>query len=166
MRFAELLIQYNGFLLIFSASGFLISLIWYSFTEKSKRRTIRTSKMLNDKTFDEKVFFDDFESLENPAMSDSLKPIFDKSKSFENDFDQSSNDQHILEKKFSKLNELPQFPILKKDLSETIKSDSTKEIFKKGKKKKANAKENNKEGEEEVQNLLNQIKKDIKNKKG
>ncbi len=165
MRFAELLIQYNGFLLIFSASGFLISLIWYSFTEKSKRKSVRTSKMLDDSNFDEKVFFDDFENLENPAM-DSLKPIFDKSLDSGNGNQSKSDDPQVREKKFSKLNDLPQFPILKKEINDSLKSEAKKEIYKKNKKKKSNLKNDDVEGKEEVQSLLNQIKKDIKNKKG
>ncbi len=152
MRFAELLIQYNGFLLIFSATGFLISLIWFSLTEKSNRKTLRNKKLKKDEHFDEKVFFNDFENLENPAV---------------NDFGDESDLKPIFEKKLdlNKMNDMPKFPILKKEINDTLKAESKKEAQSK-KKTFLKPKIKDEESEKKVQGLLSQIKKDIKNKKG
>lgn len=156
MRFAELLIQYNGFLLIFSAFGFLISLFWYSLTEKAKRKKARNTKPSDKQVLDEKVFFNDFENLENPAVKDSLKPIFEKAPSYPT----LNKDLKVnLGQDFKKLSLQNEIKI------STNKSEPTTSIKSK-KKKSGSDKEKSDEGDKVVQNLLSEIKKDIKNKKG
>lgn len=146
MNYVELLLQYNGFLLMFSATGFLISLLWVVINEKGKRKVESQKQFTKKDVFDEKVFFGEFESLENPAMKRSdLKPIFDNI--LPNDSEIASDSQKNNERKFIKMNELPKFPTLKKEIEDTLDSKTN--------------------DKKEVKGLLNEIKKDIKkNTKG
>lgn len=134
MNYAELLIQYNGFLLIFSAVGFLFSLVWVVLKERGHRKEEAPSRIKNQDLFDEKVFFGEFENLENPALTKDLKPIFDKNSKL-SEGDEASH------QKFIKMNDMPKFPTLKKEIEDTLEKS---------------------EGRKEVQGLLNEIKKDIK----
>lgn len=152
MDYAELLLQYNGFLLVFSATGFLISLVWVLITEKNKRHVDDQQKLSKDDMFDEKVFFGEFDNLENPAMkSNDLKPIFENilpsDSSHSSSLDSNGDESKTGERKFIKMNELPKFPTLKKEIEDTL-----------------DPKINDKQ---EVKGLLDEIKKDIKkNTKG
>lgn len=148
MNYAEFIIQYNGFLLLFSAVGFLFSLIWFLITEKNKRKSIEKAALDKNQLFDEKVFFGEFDNLENPAFKEKeTKPIFETpvTASMATPTIESKNETTSKVKsksdgnegpKFIKMNDLPKFPTLKKTGDD-----------------------------KEVQGLLKKIKKDIKNRK-
>lgn len=139
MNYVELLIQYNGFLLIFSAIGFLFSLVWVILTERSQRKEDTVPPEEEKDIFDEKVFFGEFEKLENPALDpNGLKPIFENKPNIDLESDSSDTEG----RKFIKMNDLPKFPTLKKEIEDTL--------------------ENKTNDKKEVQGLLNEIKKDIK----
>ncbi len=148
MNYADLLLQYNGFLLVFSAFGFLVSLIWVLITEKKQRNTNDQQSLSKNDMFDEKVFFGEFDNLENPALKAAdLKPIFNNTLPRDDNSEQDSGHKKSSNRKFIKMNELPKFPNLKKEIDETI-----------------DPKLNDKK---EVKVLLEEIKKDIKkNTKG
>lgn len=58
------LLIYNGHLLLFSASGFLISLVWYVFSERRRRAHLQKKEEL----LEESSFFGHFEDIENPSL--------------------------------------------------------------------------------------------------
>ncbi len=64
MNFWNLLLENNAYLLIFSATGFILSLIWYIVSERRRRDHIESKQALTD----EASFFSQFEDLENPAL--------------------------------------------------------------------------------------------------
>lgn len=64
MDFWNLLLKNNAYLLIFSATGFIISLIWYVISERRRRLQTQSKHQLTD----EASFFSQFEDLENPAL--------------------------------------------------------------------------------------------------
>jgi hypothetical protein len=147
MNYSEFIIQYNGFLLLFSAVGFLFSLIWFLITEKNKRKSLEKNSLDKNQLFDEKVFFGEFDNLENPAFKEKdLKPIFEPptnanpqtptlEKKNESKIS-NANSEDSKTPKFIKMNDLPKFPTLKKG-----------------------------NDDKEVQGILKKIKKDIKNRK-
>lgn len=150
MDYAELLIQYNGFFLIFNSIGFLISLLWFLMSENSKRRKITNANFSTQDLFDEKKFFDNFDDIKNPALDDTQY----------ND-DQGSEDSDsilkIRDKNFKSSQELPIFPILKTEVKDKInKEEANKKFFSKGVKK-----DKEKTDDEDVEGLLVKIKKDI-----
>jgi hypothetical protein len=158
MHIAEMLVKYNGFILIFSATGFLLSLFWYTLTERSKRSVYKSLKAKKNELFDEKVFFGDFDSPENPAVGDEdLKPIFNPEGE---DLSPKSDEDH-----FIKFNDKVEFPILKKEVRDNLIMKSKKND--KSKKKVLSEKEQKKiNDKQQVNELLDKIKLDIKNKKG
>lgn len=62
--FWTLLVNYNSYLLVFSASGFLLSLLWYIVSENRKRVQAEIKAKLSE----EKSFFGHFDDIENPAF--------------------------------------------------------------------------------------------------
>lgn len=64
MSFWNLLLENNAYLLIFSATGFILSLIWYIVSERRRRDRVESKQALTD----ESSFFSQFEDLENPAL--------------------------------------------------------------------------------------------------
>lgn len=157
MKIAEMLIKYNGFILIFSATGFLMSLFWYTLTERSKRSNYKSLKTKKNELFDEKVFFGDFDSPENPAVNDKdAKLLFNA--------DESKSSTTEGESKFIKFDDKVEFPILKKEVRENLISNSKKQ--EKSKKKLSEKEIKSQADKEHVNELLNKIKSDIKNKKG
>ena len=64
MSFWNLLLENNAYLLIFSATGFILSLIWYIVSERRRRDHVESKQALTD----EASFFSQFEDLENPAL--------------------------------------------------------------------------------------------------
>ncbi len=135
---AETILQYNGFLLIFSAIGFLLSLMWVLLAEKSKRSS--DDGHLTDKDlFDEQVFYDEFENIENPSKN--LKPIFENISPVNDETTISNSNQ--TQKSFSKEKNLPSFPTLKKEIEDTLESKPSQDSG--------------------VNDLLGEIKKEIKN---
>lgn len=60
----NLLLEYNPLLLIFSAVGFILSLLWFVVSERRRRSKFETKTKLTD----EASFFGQFDDLENPAL--------------------------------------------------------------------------------------------------
>lgn len=64
MDFWNILLENNASLLIFSASGFLVSLFWYVLSERRRRFNITKKESVDD----ESSFFGHFDDIENPAL--------------------------------------------------------------------------------------------------
>lgn len=179
MNVAEILIKYNGFLLIFSATGFLFSLLWVFIHEKRQRKVDIQKQLKKMDIFDEKVFFGEFDHLENPAKTTSShKTIFENTLTeeekieFDNDNLRSSEVEDV---KYNKAVGLPKFPTLKKELDQklndsiNVKMDSSLKL---NPKKDSTEKKQSKiitstsdQDEEQVKGLLDKIKKDLRNRK-
>lgn len=157
MEIFSFVVKYNGFFLVFSAVGFLLSLIWFVFSERSRRYS-RASKISTGRDF-----FNKFEDLENPAFT--IPDVLNKDSSSPLFVDPNSLSQKPLTSSFPALESPPLESNHKTGLGhEGLGFDEIKnESFQEDSSSPRSPNDVNISGKDQVKILLDQIKKDIQN---